>query len=133
MKRSMVLFLTVSFLLGCSSSDDVRKADYVGKTFDHRFFDTLQECLDAQPDPNFFINCHQQLSFIDLETAEISLTDIIYRVDYSVFGNRVTLRSGPNTLEFQQDIVFERISDSSLRRISDNSVWYERNGDDIWE
>lgn len=128
----LFLLIAITFL-SCSSDDNVHESVYVGKTFDFLFFETQQECLDAQTDPSFFINCHQELNFIDTEKARIVLTDIVYKINYSIFNNRIRIHSSANITEFQDDIFFKRISDSSLIRLDNNTIWYERDGESVWD
>ena len=133
MKYYLSTILMGLILLSCSGDDDSNNNILIGATFDYLFFQTQQECLDAQPDPNFFINCHQELSFIDSNTARIVLTDIIYNVDYVIFANMVIIRSSSNTFEFSNDITFEILNDYSLRKTDDGTIWNRRIGNSIWD
>ncbi len=133
MKRYFSLLLIGITLLSCSNENYSEKSDLIGKTFDYLFFETEQECLDAQPDPNFFINCHQELNFIDNEKAKIILTDIIYSVSYTIENDKIIIHSSPNTFEFQNDIIFEKVSTFSLKRLDNDTLWNERNGNSLWE
>ena len=128
----LILFIGIT-LFNCSSDDDnSQQSELIGKTFDHLFFETEQECIDAQSDPNFFINCHQELSIIDNENAEIILTDNIYAVKYSIENGKLIIHSNATTAEFQNDLIFELINISSLKLISNNSIWNERIGNTLW-
>ena len=129
----LILFIGIT-LFNCSSDDDnSQQSELIGKTFDHLFFETEQECIDAQSDPNFFINCHQELSIIDNENAEIILTDNIYAVKYSIENGKLIIHSNATTAEFQNDLIFELINISSLKLISNNSIWNERIGNTLWD
>ena len=128
----LILFIGIT-LFNCSSDDDnSQQSELIGKTFDHLFFETEQECIDTQSDPNFFINCHQELSIIDNENAEIILTDNIYAVKYSIENGKLIIHSNATTAEFQNDLIFELINISSLKLISNNSIWNERIGNTLW-
>ena len=128
----LILFIGIT-LFNCSSDDDnSQQSELIGKTFDHLFFETEQECIDAQSDPNFFINCHQELSIIDNENAEMILTDNIYAVKYSIENGKLIIHSNATTAEFQNDLIFELINISSLKLISNNSIWNERIGNTLW-
>lgn len=134
MRKYLILTFLGLVLLSCSDDDDdLNRHDFVGKTFDHLFFETEQECLDAQPDPDFFMNCHQQLDFLDEEKAEIMLSDIIYSTTYSVDNNRITVYSTEDTYEFREDLVFKIINPSTLKLTRDDTIWKEREGDSPWD
>ncbi len=131
--KKYVLFLFVGIsLLSCSNDDNSKQSEFIGKTFDYLFFETEQECIDAQPDPNFFINCHQEISIDDNENAEIMLTDIMYSVKYTIDNNELIIHSNSRTFEFQNDIIFEIINTSSLKLKSNNTIWNERIGNTLW-
>ncbi len=130
-KYFLFLCITLSFL-SCSNDDNSEPSELVGKTFDYLLFETEQECIDAQPDPAFFINCHQELSIIDNHTAEIMLTDIMYSVNYTIGSDRLIIHSHSKTFEFQNDIIFEIINASSLKLVDNNTIWNERIGNTLW-
>jgi len=132
MIKYLLLSLVGISLLSCSDDDNSEQSEFIGKTFDYLFFETEQECIDAQPDPNFFINCHQELSFIDNEKAEIILTDIKYSVNYTIDHAKIIIHPSSNTIEFQNDIIFEKITDSSIKRMGNNTIWNQRNGNSLW-
>lgn len=135
-KENMRFFFTLlvfgTFILSCSNDDNIGQNEFVGKTFDYLFFETEQECINAQPEPDFFLNCHQEISFIDNETAEIILSDIQYSTSYTIDNSKITIHSSENTFEFQNDIIFEKVSSSLIRRIENNTVWKQRQGNSIW-
>ncbi|WP_025666355.1 hypothetical protein [Aquimarina megaterium] len=133
MGKYFLLSILGIVLLSCSNDDDnSQNTEFVGKTFDYLFFETEQECIDAQTDPNFFINCHQELSFVDNENVEILFTDIKYSANYKVGNNKIVIYSSSNILEFQNDIIFEIINDSSLKFVDNNTIWKLRTGNSIW-
>lgn len=132
MKNLLKLFLSIIIIssLGCSNDNHSGNSELVGKTFDHLFYATEQECSDAQTNPNFFINCHEEIRFIDNETAEIMLTDMVYSVTYTVEENSVNIYFSNTETPF---LIFEKINNSSLKLLSNNTVWNKRNGDSIWD
>ena len=132
MKKLLLLFLFGITILSCSKDENFKQSKFIGKTFDYLFFETEQECINAQPDPNFFINCHQELSFMDNENAEIMLTDIKYSVGYTIENNKIIIHPNSRTFEFQNNLIFEIINDSSLRLTENNTIWNERIGNTLW-
>lgn len=131
--RKYFLLLALGILfLNCSNDDNSQQSELSGKTFDYLFFETEQECLDAQLDPNFLINCHQELSIIDNENAEIILTDIKYSVKYSIDKNKLIIHSNTTTIEFQNDMTFDIINANSLKLLSNDTIWNERIGNILW-
>jgi hypothetical protein len=131
MKKYFICLLVGITLLSCTKDKFPERKKFVGKTFDHIFYETEQDCIDSQTDPNFFINCHQELTFNN-NNSEIMLTDIIYTANYSVKNNRIFIHANSETLEFPNDLIFEIINTSSLKLISDNTIWNERIGNTPW-
>lgn len=132
--RKYFLLSTLGILfLNCSDDDNSQQSELIGKTFDYLFFETEQECIDAQPDPSFFINCHQELSIDDHENGEIMLTDIMYSVKYRVKNDKLIIYPNETTFEFQNNITFEIINTSSLKLLSINTIWNERTGSALWD
>lgn len=132
MKKYVLLSVLGVLFLNCSNDDNSQHSELIGKTFDYLFFETEQECIDAQPDPNFFINCHQELTIDDNENAQIMLTDIMYSVKYSIDDNKLIIHSDTRTFEFQNDMIFEIINTTSLKLLSNNNIWNERIGNTLW-
>ena len=132
MKKYFLLSVLGILFLSCSSDDNSEQSELIGKTFDYLLFETEQECIDAQLDPNFFINCHQELSINDDENAEIILTDINYSVKYSIENGKLIIHSNTTTFEFQNDMTFEIINTTSLKLLSNNTIWNERIGNTLW-
>lgn len=131
--RNYFLFLLFGMtFLNCSNDDNSLQSELIGKTFDHVFFETEQECIDAQSDPDFFINCHQELSINDNENATIILTDNMYSVKYSIENEKLIIHSNSTTFEFQNDLTFELINMTSLKLLSNNTTWNERIGNTLW-
>jgi hypothetical protein len=132
-KYFLLLTSAILLLFNCSKDDNSGRKDLVGKTFDHLFFNTEQECIDAQTDPSFFINCHQELTILDLENAEIILTDIVYSAKYRVQNNQLIILSNPTTFEFQDDLIFDIVDSNTLRLLTNQTIWNERIGETVWD
>lgn len=130
MKKYLLFPVMALFLLSCSSDDNPEQSgpELIGKTFVHRFFETEQQCIEAQPDPNFYINCYEEISFTDDVTAQVMLTDIQYAVSYTIDGNNIIVSFSPNAT-----ITFERVNNATLKRLDDNTIWKERTGNSIWD
>lgn len=133
MKKCFLLSILGILFLNCSSDDNAEQSELIGKTFDHLFFGTEQECIDAQRDPNFFINCHQELSIKDNENAEIIITDYIYSIKYGIENDKLVIHSNTTTVEFQNDITFQIINTNSLKLLSNNTIWNKRTGSTVWD
>jgi len=117
-------------LFSCTNDDDL-KEEFVGKTFDDLFYETEQTCLDSQFDPNFFINCHQELHFVSSQKVEVMLSDIIQSTTYSVSSTQVIIHTSEDTFEFQSDLVFERLDLNTPRKSDDDTIWRLREGNSI--
>ena len=127
--KRAALFFALTLIFSCSNdNDEALSALLIGETFNHLFFETEQECLDAQPDPDFFINCFQSLEFLDENTAEIVLSDIINRTAYSLNGNRIRIFSSEAT-EFSTDINFLIVDENTLRNVTNGTIWIKQIGE----
>lgn len=131
MKHYFISFILGLTLLSCSN-DDMGAFNFEGQTFIHSFFDTEQECLEAQPTPDFFINCHQELRILDSNRAEIMLTDILYSVTYIIENNTLMLLPSESPYEFDENLTFEIIDNKTLKSIDFNSTWKLMEGNSIW-
>lgn len=133
MKKYLQLLILFIAFISCSkdqSNDNTaEQSELTGKTFDYLFFKTEQECINAQPEPDFFTNCHREIQFIDHEKAMLMWTDMQLEVSYIKVGNRITIYSTANP---DAGLIFEKTSASSLKLLSDNTIWNERIGDSIW-
>ncbi len=71
MKKLLQICLSVIIIssLSCSNDKNSGDSELAGKTFDYLFFETEQECIDAQTNPDFFTNCHEEIEFIDDDIA----------------------------------------------------------------
>ena len=136
MKKYM-LSITMLFLLACSGDkNDViipqipEASGFEGKTFDHLIFETEQECIDAQPNPDFFINCHREIYVMDDHRVQIMLKDMLMIVEYTIEDDHLIVHFGDNPENF---FVYEILSPSSLKLLHDDTVWNERTGNSIWD
>lgn len=131
---SLIGFLAVLLFSGCShefnSENDNRLRD---KSFVHLFFETEEECLAAQPEPDFFINCHQQIDFMKNNEVNLMLSDIIWQGTYQVDKNVVWLHFEDNYEVPEGFLAFEIIKGNSLRRLDNNTMWKKLEGTSIWE
>ena len=127
--------LTAILLISCSNSDrsnenSAAESELTGKTYDYLLFESEQECINAQPDPNFFLNCHREIHFVDDRNAQIMLTDMVIPVKYTIEANKIVI-------DFSTDqsstLTFEKVNSSSLKLLNDDSVWNERTGESIWD
>ncbi|WP_062057661.1 hypothetical protein [Aquimarina longa] len=133
MKIYFLISVIGILLLSCTNDDDSEQSSFIGKTFDHLYFKTEQECTNAQTNQDFFINCHQELSFTDNKKAVIMLTDIRYSVNYTIEGNKIIINASPSTSGFLNNMTFEIINASSLKLINDHTTWNERIGNTLWD
>ncbi|WP_010227620.1 hypothetical protein [Gillisia marina] len=128
-----LLFLCSFFLMAsfCERSEHPKGTiDLENETFVYLHFKTEQQCLDSQHS-DFFINCHSEISFFENGLAEIILTDIIWRGEYSVINKNIILRFENNPEVPQGTLVFEIINDSKLKKIDDKTIWNKMNGNSI--
>ena len=131
-------FITIScviLLLGSCSPHaiPVKEKMLVNKSFVYLYFQTQQECMDAQPDPDFFINCHQQVDFYKDNVADIMLSDIYHRGTYQIMGNIVVLSFEPGPEIPNGEIVFEMLNPAKLLNLEHGTVWKKISGNSIWE
>lgn len=103
------------------------------KSFVHLYFQTLEECIEAQPEPDFFMNCHQQVDFYAGKKVEIMLSDIYYRGTYKITGNLVVLTFEPNHEIPDGEIVFQLLNPAKLLLLDEGTVWKKMSGNDIWK
>lgn len=125
----IIVTLTSCFQEKISGRDNMLK----NKSFVHLFFESEKECMDAQPDPDFFHNCHQQLDFYENNEVDIMLSDIIWRGNYSVRGNQVILTFEPNHEIPDGEIRFEMLPANKLLHLKNRSIWKKVNGNSIWK
>lgn len=134
MKRKITLiFITLIFSSCFQENISQRENMLKNKTFVHLFFETEKECMDAQPDPDFFHNCHQQLDFHENNMVDIMLSDIIWRGKYSVKGKQVILSFDPNYEIPEGELRFEILPANKLLHLKNGSIWKMVDGNSIWK
>lgn len=130
--RSYICILAL-ILSGCSRLETgAAENKYKNQTFIHTYFDTEEDCLAAQP-PDFFINCHQQLDFLDNNRVQFMLTDIIWEGEYSVKRKIIVLTFEPNFEIPSGEVYFQQVNGSLLIKMDDNTQWKKMRGTSIWD
>lgn len=134
MKSKTTLLLLLLCLTSCSGEDDSTHENFLqDQTYVHLFFQSEKECIDGQPEPDFFYNCHQQVNFLQNNTVEIILTDIIWRGRYEIKMNTIILYFEPNFEIPDGEIKFEILHSTKLLNLDHSTVWKKVNGDSIWD
>jgi hypothetical protein len=108
------------------------KVSVENETFIYLYFKTEQDCLDAQT-TDFFINCHSEIKFLENGLAEITLTDIIWRGEYTVKKKNIIVTFEDNHEVPEGTLVFQIINKSKIKRLDDDTVWKKMTGDSIWD
>ena len=127
------MILAVILLGACAHvPPPFRENVLANKTYVYLFFKTEQECMENQPEPDFFINCHQQVDFYKDNIVDIMLTDIIWRGTYRIEGNIVILSFEPSYEIPDGEIIFEIINPAKLLHTEHGTVWKKISGNSIW-
>lgn len=125
--------LFILIFTSCNNAEaPSRENAFQNKTFVHLFFETEQECLEAQPEPDFFYNCHQQVNFLKDNQVELMLSDIIWLGEYHIERNLLILEFEPNFEIPDGTITFQILRSSELRKLDDNTHWEKMTGNSIW-
>lgn len=126
-------FLLVFLGTGCTHiATSNRENKFKNKVFVHLFFNSEQECIDSQPEPDFWYNCHQQLDFLEENKVQIMLTDIIWQGTYKIQKDLVILSFEPNYEIPSGEIIFEIVNSSKLINTENNTIWKKVSGNSIW-
>lgn len=135
MKPKIPVFLLILMLIpACSQvGTSARENMFQNKSFVHLYFETEKECMDAQPEPDFFYNCHQQIDFMKNKKVRIMLTDILWDGTYQVQGDLLILKFTPNFEIPTGEILFEIINPTRLIKTDTNTLWKKMNGNSIWK
>ena len=134
MKNIFTICCVIMLFGSCSPHGmPVKEKMLINKSYVHLFFETQKECMDSQPDPDFFINCHQQVDFYKDNVVDIMLSDIYYRGTYQIFGNLVVLTFEPGPEIPDGEIVFEMINPAKLLHLEHGNVWKKVSGNSVWE
>lgn len=135
MKRTITFMLAI-FILSTSCTKDTPPENHnilENTSYVYLFFETEKECEENQPEPDFFMNCHQQVDFYEEDIAVIMLTDILWRGTYTIEDTHVFLTLEPNYEIPSGEVVFEIINGTQLLKLDSNTVWKKISGDSIWD
>lgn len=134
MKPRGVFFLLILIVFSACSQVGItgRENIFKNKTFVHLYFETEEDCLEAQPEPDFFYNCHQQLDFLKDKKVQIMLSDILWIGEYKLEGDTIILTFEPNFEIPSGEIIFEIGSPTTLLKSDDQTIWKKMNGNSIW-
>ena len=135
--KKIIIVLLVSITSITCSSDDTSSAPTPSYNFENQTFifllsQTEKECIDAQPNPDFFINCHKQIDFLENRQVNILLTDILHSGTYSLKDGMLILNFEANSEIPQGEITFEIITSSQIKNVDDNTMWSKMKGNSIW-
>lgn len=134
MKPKSVFFILILALISACSQVGIsgRETIFEDKTFVHLYFETEEDCLASQPEPDFFYNCHQQLDFLKDKKVQIMLTDVLWNGEYKLKGDTVILTFEPNYEIPSGEIIFEIINPTKLLKSDDQTIWKKISGNSIW-
>ncbi len=128
--RYLLIFVLITLL---SCVDDNLKNQLAGERYVRLFFPTEQECLDAQPNPDFFfLNCFQDLEFLNESEGIIVFTDIVNKIEYSVKGDQITIKPVGNS-EFTNELRFIYHNRDSLGDLAQQVYWTRVTGTTVWD
>lgn len=131
--KSVIFLLVLVAITACSQvGTSARETMFTNKSFVHLYFETEEECLASQPEPDFFYNCHQQLDFLKYKKVQIMLSDIIWIGEYKLEGARIILNFEPNNEIPDGEIIFEILNPTKLLKTDDQTIWKKMNGNSIW-
>tara|TARA_R100000935_G_C2785148_1_gene143421 strand:+ start:219 stop:605 length:387 start_codon:yes stop_codon:yes gene_type:complete len=127
------MVLAVLLLLSCTHVPlPFHENILANKSYVYLFFSTEKECVENQLDPDFFINCHQQVDFYKNNIVVIMMTDILWKGTYKIEGNTVIL-TFENSYEIPDgELIFEIINPSRLLLTENGTVWKKISGNSIW-
>lgn len=133
-KKLLYIFVMVLFITSCSQdANPGRENMFKNKTFVHLYFDSEEECLAAQPHPDFWTNCHQEIIFHDRKEVTIMLTDILWKGNYKIKGDLLILNFENNPEVPTGEINFKIINPTKLIRLDDNTLWKKLSGYSVWK
>ena len=134
MKGKITYIVLLLFLISTSCnklSSPGKEKQFEDKSYVRLFFNSEKECMEAQP-PDFFINCHQQVDFLENNEAEIMISDIIWRGTYEVINKKIIISMEPNFEIPSGEIVFEIRNNTLLIKADDRTEWRKMKGNSIW-
>lgn len=126
-----VLLLSLIFVSCNKLSTQGQTKQFEDKSYVRLFFNSEQECLDAQP-PDFFINCHQQIDFYKENRVDVMLSDIIWIGTYEVVNKQIIISMEPNFEVPSGEIIFEVKNNTLLIKTDDRTQWRKMKGNSIW-
>lgn len=134
MKAKTVISLLILIVISACSQVSItgRENIFKNKTFVHLYFETEEECIASQPEPDFFYNCHQQLDFLKDKKVQIMLTDILWIGEYKLEGDAIILTFEPNNEIPNGEIIFEILTPTKLLKTDDSTIWKKVNGNSIY-
>lgn len=134
MKIKLLFICSIFFMISFCEKNDLPKDDISleNETYVYRYFKTEQHCMDSQP-TDFFINCHAELRFLENGLAEIMLTDIIWRGEYTVFRKNIIVIFEESNEIPEGKLVFEIMNHSKIKKVDDKTIWVKMTGDSIWD
>ncbi|RKS53194.1 hypothetical protein BC962_1443 [Gillisia mitskevichiae] len=134
MKIKLLFLCSLFFMASFCERNELpkNKNSLENETYVFLYFKSEKECLDAQPS-DFFINCHSEISFLENGIAEIILTDIIWRGEYSIVKKNILVTFDDNIELPEETLVFQIINSNQIKRLDDNTIWNKMTGDSIWD
>jgi len=133
-KKLLLFFVLLVLATGCSRiPPPVKNHILKNKSFVYLFFETEAECMENQPDPDFFINCYQQVDFLEDNKVRIVLTDIIHDGTYRIESNKIILTLN-DTYEVPSGILeFEYLNPNLIYNLESKTYWKRLKGNSVWD
>lgn len=134
MERKLLVGLLILIIVsGCSRDDGpAEEISLMDQSYVYLFFDSEEECMAAQSDPDFWINCHQELNFTEDNKVALMLTDILWNGTYIVKGDLVILKFDQSYEVPSGEMVFKILNPSELILMENNTHWKKVSEDSIW-
>jgi len=134
MKPKSVISLLILIVISACSQVAItgRENIFKNKTFVHLYFETEEECIASQPEPDFFYNCHQQLDFLKDNKVQLMLTDILWIGEYKLEGDTIILTFEANNEVPNGELIFEILNPTKLLKTDDRTIWKKMNGNSIY-
>jgi len=135
MKRYVLsVFILILISSACSKiPPPVKNHLLKNSTFVYLYFETEEECLENQPYPDFFINCYQQLDFLEDNKIRLVLSDIIYDGNYKIESKNIKISMEPNSEIPSGELTFEFLNPNIIYNIEDKTYWKRVRGNSVWD
>jgi len=131
--KSVISLLILIVISACSQVATTGRENIIkNKSFVHLYFETEEECIASQPEPDFFYNCHQQLDFLKDKKVQIMLTDILWIGDYKLEGDTIIMTFENNYEVPDGELIFEILNPNQLLKTDDRTIWKKINGNSIY-